>query len=309
MLTSPQKKIAFNVLKLAIVCFAVYSVSTTLYTFFTARNGLGFLSDILSGHSAGVVAVILLMPLNWFIESQKWSVIAGISEKISMKESVYGVLAGLATGAATPNRSGEFAGRIFALRETRLADGIALTVFSSLVQVIVTVIAGCAGIVIFRNHDLIRNHASDLFVTIIIVVVSAAIVLIVMKSGFIAKRISVVRSINRSIFIKSVLLSVLRYCVYGLQFYLLLRICDVQCGTLQLAAAIAVNYLVVTIIPTFMIMEVFVRGAVASGVIGVLCGNHETAAVCALLLWLLNVGIPTLAGVAVITRLRLNKSI
>ena len=74
---------------------------------------------------------------------------------------------------------------------------------------------------------------------------------------------------------------------------------------MHLFGAIALNYLVITIIPSIMMSELFIRGSVASGVIGVLCGRPEAAAVAAVVLWLLNVGIPAIFGMFFVRKISL----
>lgn len=309
MLTSRQKNIALIVLKVAIVCFAVYSVGNSLHTFFVAKAGLDLLMQTLAANKLLLFVIVLLMPLNWLAEAQKWRIIAGRSEKISLGKSLSGVLAGLATGAATPNRSGEFAGRILALKQTDFKDGVVLTFFSSAVQVMITVLAGAAGLLYFRNHSLLTNHAHHFAIMIGVCFVLLLAVILFLKSKKSQDKLRVLKQIDRALLLQAGLWSAIRYCIYATQFFILLRVTGVPSTSIAMLAAIAVNYLVITIIPTFMISEIFVRGSVAAGVIGVLCGNGETAAMCALLLWLLNVGVPAIAGVIAVVRMRINQSL
>lgn len=309
MLTSRQKNIALNFLKVAIVCFAVYSVAKSTYTFFIEKGGAQLFPTIFNNNKSQLLLVFALMPLNWLSEAQKWRIIAGRSEKISLINALTGVLAGLATGAATPNRSGEFAGRIMALRSTGLKDGIVLTFFSSAVQVIITIAAGVAGLFYFRNHELVNAHSSHFAVMIGICVLLFIVAALVISNKAVKEKIRMLSALDLALMGRALWWSALRYVIYTLQFFILLRIAGSECSATAVVAAIAVNYLVITIIPTFMILEVFVRGSVASGVIGVLCGNSETAAICALLLWLLNVGVPVMLGMIAIMRLRINQSL
>ncbi|MCK6640301.1 MAG: lysylphosphatidylglycerol synthase domain-containing protein [Bacteroidia bacterium] len=309
MLTSRQKNIALNFLKVAIVCFAVYSVAKSTYTFFAEKGGTYLFSNTLCNSKLQLLIIVALMPMNWLAEAQKWRIIAGRSEEISLMKALTGVLAGLATGAATPNRSGEFAGRIMALRETGLKDGIVLTFFSSAVQVMITIAAGIAGLVYFRNHELVTEHSNHFILMIGCCVFVLAVAIIVIRKKELKEKIRVLSALDMGLLSRAMLWSALRYLIYTLQFFILLRVTGNECSATAVFAAIAVNYLVITIIPTFMILEVFVRGSVASGVIGAFCGNGETAAMCALFLWLLNVGVPVAVGVFAVLRLKVNNSL
>lgn len=60
-------------------------------------------------------AILFLMPLNWAIETAKWQLLLSGTVSQSFGDALKSVLAGLNTGFVTPNRIGEFAGRILLL--------------------------------------------------------------------------------------------------------------------------------------------------------------------------------------------------
>jgi hypothetical protein len=126
--------------------------------------------------------------------------------------------------------------------------------------------------------------------------------------GKIAEYFSAMRKVDGNVQRYVLGVSALRYMVYSLQFFLMLKICGVEAGSMDMIWAIAVNYLVVTIIPSVMISELLVRGTVASGVIGSLCGNPGAAALAAVLLWMINVGLPALCGLFFIRNLSFFKA-
>src|SRR3569832_1887185 len=80
--------------------------------------------------------------------------------------------------------------------------------------------------------------------------------------GKIAGYFSALRIVDGEVKRYVFLLSALRYLVYALQFFLMLRVCGVTAEPLELTWAIFLNYLVVTIIPSVMFSELLVRGTV-----------------------------------------------
>ncbi|MBL7753676.1 MAG: flippase-like domain-containing protein, partial [Chitinophagaceae bacterium] len=63
-----------------------------------------------------VLVVIVLMIVNWTIEAQKWRFLLKGTENFSLWTSLQSVLTGLAVSVITPNRIGEYMGRILYLR-------------------------------------------------------------------------------------------------------------------------------------------------------------------------------------------------
>lgn len=271
--------------------------------FFADENSIAKFQQMASEHTTWLIAILLLLPLNWFLETAKWKKLVSVFEKISWGEAWSAVLAGLAIGSATPNRIGEFAGRIFQLKSTPLRDGIVLTLTSSVMQVAATMLFGLIGLLMTDPDQYL--HSKKVFAWMVAVVGVACIAVVVLKNPRtkIAKYFTAIRKVDGGVQRYVFGVSVLRYIVYSAQFFLMLKITGVEAPTMDLIWAIAVNYLVVTIIPSVMISELLVRGSVASGVIGGLCGNPGAAALAGVILWLINVGLPAIIGIFFVRKL------
>lgn len=285
-----------RILKVAIVLVAAVLLYSAMDKFLKNQEARAFLAVIWKQSWYGLFIVLVLVPFNWFLETAKWKRLISASEKISWAEAWSAVLAGLAIGSATPNRVGEFAGRIFQLKATPLREGIVFTLVSSAMQVTVTIAFGVIGLLLTDPDKYL--HSGKAFIWTVAVVGAGCLLIGYARAakGKIAEYLSALGKIDGSVLRVVFGLSMLRYVVYSVQFYLMLRLCGVEGSTLTLFSAIAVNYLAVTIIPSVMFTEMIVRGAVATGVIGGLCGNPEAAAGAAIILWLINVGVPATIG-------------
>lgn len=285
-----------RILKVTIVLFAVVMLGSVLRKFFSDHEAIELFSRQVKLHSKWLVIVILLMPLNWFFETAKWKKIVSVSEEITWKEAWSGVLSGLAIGSATPNRIGEFAGRVFQLKRTAIHDGISCTLLSSVLQVGVTMLAGIAGLLLVDTEKILHSAKAISWVIIVFTLILAGAIIIRSLSGKAAKYFEVLRRMNAKLLVEVFALSAIRYAVYSLQFVIMLKMCGVNAPAFALVTAVAINYMIVSVIPSVMISELFVRGTVASGVIGALCGFPEAAALAAVITWLLNVGLPAICG-------------
>ena len=105
--------------------------------------------EISPGRLILLMIVVLLMPLNWFLEAVKWQRLTEKSVVISLKTSLKSVLAGLSTGYITPNRIGDFAGRVLFLPKIHQLSGVVLSIVNSLTQNIVIAVFGLTGAVVY----------------------------------------------------------------------------------------------------------------------------------------------------------------
>ncbi|HTL83361.1 MAG TPA: hypothetical protein VL651_16715 [Bacteroidia bacterium] len=259
--------------------------------------------DAFGSHRLLFTIVLLLMPINWMLESWKWKILASQIRKISLGKAMKGVLAGVTIGTATPNRVGEFAGRIYSVDSDDKKNLLILSFVASLCQVIVTVATGS---LVFFFHPEGSSSAERIFIVLAFSFIILSVFLLL--TGHIPvqwkTRFETLKNFSGKLFTKVLALSFLRYSVYVTQFFLLLFICDPSVGIIPTISSIAVAYLIVTLVPTFSVTEVLVRGSVA----GMCIGNDDhlsaVAFYVAALLWTINVAIPSLAGIYFVFRLQ-----
>lgn len=107
-------------------------------------------------------------------------------------------------------------------------------------------------------------------------------------------------------------LSLFRYLVFSLQFYLLLRAFDLKIPYFEAMMLIALVYLFMTIIPTIALTELGVRGSVSLFVFSLYfepLGSWNDQAALAVasastILWLINLALPALLGIIFVYSLR-----
>jgi hypothetical protein len=95
-------------------------------------------------------AVVFLMILNWGIESKKWQLLVNHVQRFDFTRAFKSVLAGCGVTMLTPNRIGEFGGRILFVAEEHRIKAISLSLVGSLSQLLVTLVMGCTGLLYLR---------------------------------------------------------------------------------------------------------------------------------------------------------------
>ena len=92
--------------------------------------------------------VVLLMVMNWTIESVKWKLLIDKLHPISWLDAIEGILFGVTFSLFTPSRIGEFGGRVFALNTDR-KEAIVSTILGSIAQIVVNLSFGALGLLVY----------------------------------------------------------------------------------------------------------------------------------------------------------------
>jgi len=274
--------------------------------------------------------LMTLMVVNWGIESLKWKLVISQAEEIKLGKAVFAVIGGLAVSVFTPNRVGEFVGRAFILKNTDPLKAILLTLVGSFSQIIVTLVLGTVAYIMFaplylpslipHSSWIVRGGAYTLVsVSLVLVFIffnmsllhRISILVPAKYSERVKNSIETVAGCPRSLLVKVVLLSILRYLVFSSQFYVTLRLMGLHFTVGQCLMVIPVFYLALAAIPTIALTEIGVRGSVALLLFGLITGTQGLAATDTIavvsattLIWLINIAIPSLAGVLVVFRLK-----
>jgi hypothetical protein len=275
-----------------------------------------------------LLIVLILMPLNWGIEAYKWQLLISYVEKVRFVNAFRSVLTGISMSLFTPNRIGEFFGRVFTLKLNDPFKGVLLTITGSISQLLATLLFGSVSLLFFlKSYGMISftERWHNYFfggIVILVLVLCALMVMLFLRSSVLSagvhslikpgwKRIheyiTVLQSVKRVVLFKVLLLSLSRYIVFSTQFYLLLRAFDLNIPFLSAFVLISMTYFVVTAIPTVALVDLGIRGSVAIYFISMYFPDSEFVATSILsattLIWMINLAFPALLGLLFINRL------
>jgi uncharacterized protein (TIRG00374 family) len=282
-------------------------------------------------HLLYLLLTFALMPLNWLVEAIKWRFLINRIEKLTLWKSFRAVLTGVTISTFTPNRTGEYLGRVFILDHASHIEGILITIAGSMAQLLVTLLSGSIAMLFFIPlyfDGFIVQHGY-LFYTIAMLVLALNLLLTALYfnlslihplkerfwSGYFSrfrKYFRVFSFYHRRELAVTLALSLGRYFIFTTQFYLLLLCFGVPVPYLVALMMVSMVYLVMTVIPTVALTEFGIRGSVAIYFFAFWLEktnpgsdfHHAGVLAASLLLWLINLGIPSLAGSAFIFNLR-----
>ena len=318
-----RKTIGF-LLKIGIVAFALFF----LYQQLTSKSSveqfdLDQIIVKLQENYIVVTVVILMMFLNWFLESLKWRFLISKIEKVSIKRSIRAIFSGITVSAFTPNRVGEYGGRVFCLEKADRIKGVLITVIGSMAQLVTTIVFGSIGILLLPNlmpefdsllSNIVFAYPIMLFLLILLNVLLVTLFLNASVFSVVLSKIKFLRKFkkynevfsfyNSSELLEILLYSVGRYIVFTTQFFILLQVFDVQIGYVDAMILITTMLLVISIIPTIAITEIGIRGSVALFLFGLVSVNAIGILSATFVMWVINLLLPALIGTIFIFSLK-----
>jgi len=263
-----------------------------------------------------LLLVLLLMIFNWAIESVKWQMLLRHTEQLSVAAAYQSVLMGLAVSIVTPNRIGEYLGRILYLKNTNKLTGISITIIGSFAQMLVTSFFGVLGLIFYlyvvqQSFFLYALLALSLLMAVVMLYILFHLDVLVAfcKNVPLLKKISVyvevIKRYEKSTLIKLILYAIARYVVYSVQFYILLYVTHQYFLPAKTFAGIWLLYWIIAVVPSFVIADVGVRGKTAVTFLAFVSGNALAILVSSVLLWFINLILPALVGCVFVFRIRL----
>lgn len=260
--------------------------------------------------------VVLLMCLNWFIESIKWQYMLRKAEPVSLSGAVKAVLSGVTFNLITPNQLGNFAGRVLHLKSYDKWKGSLMMVIGHTAQVIITASVGLIALLaVASQQNYISQNICVIGIAITLVLTLISLVLYV-KIDWISK-LNIHPKINPYIQVFSMFnsrelayilwLSAIRYVVFVMQYYLLIKGFGVEVGINEALGAITATFFAQSFIPGFLLVDLGMRGASALWFFSYYTQQHAQVLLSAYSLWMVNLMLPGLIGLIFILKWRINK--
>ncbi len=257
---------------------------------------------------------ILLVPVNWGLEARKWQVLLRPVENISLFHSFKAVLAGLAFSMNTPNRIGEYGGRVLYVHEGHRWKALSLTMVGSFSQLMITLIMGLGGLVFLLFNPVTAEAiaAYSIWIRVLLwgtVLVTVLLFLLYFKLTQILQwaeklpraktwleHITIIESLPVTILLRTISLSFVRYIIFVIQYILLLQLFGVEAAVWHSFWLICVMYLVLAITPTIALAEAGLRGQVGLLLFTLVSANKFGIVGAATAIWFINLVIPALIG-------------
>lgn len=259
-----------------------------------------------------MVAVFFLMFINWSLESFKWKLSIRQIQQVSFFKALRAVLSGVSFSVSTPNRMGEYLGRVLYMDEGNKLKTISITIVSSISQLIITLSMGCIGLLLFRSNIESVEFITSIWMDVIITGVIATTVILTLfyfrlswlvrwvdrfpGSNRFTYLVKALENFDATLLLKLLSLSLLRFIVFIIQYYLLFRLFDVSILWWQSFWTVSISFLVLAVIPSFAIADVGLRGKVGIKIVGLFAANELGIFFSTITIWFINLIIPAIIG-------------
>ncbi len=312
-----RKKIISTVLKLTI------GLASFAIIYFRLRSN--FTSDKLELLYASVfslkgilcfTASLFLIPINWGIESYKWKLITTPVEPINFNTAMRSIYSGVCLGNLAPGRATEFVAKILFFEPDNRPKITVLHFINGMFQFCITIILGLFAL-IYKLQQLNNSYWLAYLAAAIGVIILTALALSIYKIEFllnlISKKISKENYVpnfkyefSSTLILKLFSLSVLRYLAFFTQFILLISMLDPIEFSFILFTSASIYFLITSTIPMISFLEAAIRAAVAIFVFENTGLNPSAMALSAILLWFVNIVIPSIFGYYFLLKLNFN---
>ena len=263
-----------------------------------------------------LLLVLILMPLNWGIESLKWKLATNQIESITYFTSVKAVLTGICIGNIAPGRAMEFLAKIYYFQQKNRPSVTILHFINGMFQMIITLSMGLLAVA----YKLSRNTQSTPIIYSTLITGICMVLFFcwaILNVSFIQQKLQFIKwfknigtthylKFTKSLILQLISLSIMRYVVFTTQFYLIYHVLTPQSIPLEVFTSVAAYFMITSIIPMISFIEPAIRAAIAILVFNSIYDNEATVVLSSTLVWIINVVVPSAIGYAIILKEKIN---
>ncbi|MCF0048872.1 flippase-like domain-containing protein [Dyadobacter sp. LJ53] len=323
--TAKEKRNLQNLLWLGKLIITLLILSYIYKTFQNEQKGIADVSavfrDILvPDHLPILLFMLVLVPVNWALESLKWQQLAKKVVDISFRDAFRGTLTGLALGVAAPAQLGDTIGRVAALKSDRRLEAIGAAIVSNGIQFYISVAVGAVGWLHLEGRLGLAPRSKQIIHMLLAVVIIAGIFVVWFrkpltdwhprKAIFLKAHayLRIIGNYSARDIVVSTMYGALRYAVFLGQFVLALSLFNFPVPAFELASAVSLIFLAKTLIPAINVLgDLGLREFTALLVFEPYNLPAEEIIAATFLVWMLNVLGPILIGIFLIWKYKWSK--
>ncbi len=285
----------------------IFTVTTMLYFKLEEQEDLigqmtALLSKAMNSSMYLFIVVILLMPINWLLETLKWKLLSEKLERVTIFQALKGVLTGITLGFITPHAVGDYFGRILTSESENRLRLVGAIMLGRISQMIATGVFGLFGIYYLLG-------AKPMLLALLIATLLILLFILLFKNkwliGLTRKYLSIVGeySVKQLILLQS--LSMVRYLVFCFQFILILKAFLPTLDHILGLAGVTWIFLAKSLLPSFNFLSdlgireysaIYFFEQYQVEILPIVCAS--------LFVWVINILVPTLVGLPLVLQLK-----
>ena len=260
--------------------------------------------------------LFMLMFFQWLVEAQKWRFLLYKVQYLKLGQSIKAIFSGLSVSFLTPNRTGEFLGRIIFIPKGNRIKASIITFIGNYSQLLTTITIGLISLFYLPNYFNIDKYLDRNYYYIIIfftLIISNILYFftnkiydfasIFSKKNKYLSQIEVFKIYSKKELLIAYLYSIFRYLIFIIQYYIAFLTFDIHISLIDFVILKPISVLLVTAIPTISITDAGVRVSSALAIFALV--DISTNIISAtILVWLVNLVIPSLIGLIFFNKLK-----
>lgn len=318
-MTAAAKKIFSYLIKATIVVLAFLFI----YNKFLGKNdSLKQFEELVSVINRKQViytisGVVLLMIINWFLESLKWQYLAKKLTSISIWVAIEAVFCGLTWAIFTPNRIGEYGGRVMFLPNRKRIHGVFAMAVGAFAQNVITNVVGVTSSLWFVYYFLDINiwlylallGLSAVFLGLFLVFYFNInwLVGLLDRVKFLKKYhrfFEIMGRYNLNELLVVISYSLARFIVFSFQYYLIIHLLLPNIPFVEMMLTVFVFLFIQSAMPSLDLLDIGVRSFTAMHLF-LYITNQQIAIIAAVsCIWLINLIIPAVIGSVFVFKMR-----
>ncbi len=239
------------------------------------------------------ILFIGFMPLNWYMEWLKWKAVLR-SKNVENTVCWHSFLSGIISSVVTPAYAGNFIGRMLYFEKKDRKEIVLNTLMSNASQFIISIAVGGFAFLFLYQHTL------SLLEIITLISINLSLFLLYFFGDRIIKKIPLdffnqldLILVSKLLRTQLLALSLFRYCVFVIQFFLALLVFNVSFD-LSLIPWIALMFGAITLSPSLFFGKIIVRETIALTILSLVGIAGPTILLAAFATWLINQILPVL---------------
>jgi len=312
------KRVVSYALKAAIILLAFTFIYRRLNNNTNLHNFQQLVSQIGRGQAVLVMSAVLgLMLANWLLEAAKWRYLAQRLSHITFWRSIEAVFCGLTWAIFTPNRIGEYGGRVMFLPQRKRVHGMFAMAVGSFGQNVVTNVLGAIAILWFVATYL---HIGPWLYAGLLVLALALMSVMILFFFNIKWMVSFLNSIKflrkyhrffdimgRYKFTELTRVMgfcIARFAVFSSQYYLLIHMFIPALPLYEILLFIFVMFFIQSALPSLDLFDFGVRAYTADVLFGYVTDQKIAIIASVTAVWFINLILPAILGSVFVLKLR-----
>jgi len=264
-----------------------------------------------------MVLVVLLMLLNWLLESLKWWHLTRILAPMSVWLAIESVFCGLTWAVFTPNRIGEYGGRVMFLPNRKRIHGVFAMAVGSFGQNVITNVLGAGASVWFLFSYIHLNAWLMAGITVVALVFMGLMVTFYFNIKWMVSLLNSIKFLKKfhrffdimGKYRAAELLSIMWFClarffVFTFQYYLVIHLLIPEIPLFEMALVMFVFFFIQSALPSLDVLDIGVRSLTATTLFGYITNQSIAVVVSVSLIYIINLIIPAILGSVFVFKLK-----